>query len=78
MLILAFGLVNRLVGRMVLIVLVVLVLVHVFVIDVVVVKGNLEHLDVLFRRLGVGQWDRNSEDAPVVGGADVVLVGACG
>jgi hypothetical protein len=76
-LILAFGLVNRLVGRMVLIVLVV-VLVHVFVIDVVVVKGNLEHLDVLFRRLGVGQWDRNSEDAPVVGGADVVLVGACG
>jgi hypothetical protein len=40
---------------------------------VLIERGDLEHLDDLLSGFAVGQWHRNGQNAPVVGGADLVL-----
>jgi hypothetical protein len=74
---LALGLVYRRFFVVGLVVVVTVVLV-VIVILILIEGSDLVHLDVLFGRLPLGQRDRHGEDAAVVGGADVVLVGAVG
>src|SRR5882757_3397834 len=58
-----------------------LIVVFVFVVVVVLVlvdEDGLDDLDALPGRLILGQRHGDREDAPVVGGVDVVLVGAGG
>jgi hypothetical protein len=63
----------------VLLVIVIIVVVIVVVLVVVLVdEHGFDHIDVLLGRVVVGERHRHREDAPVVGGVDVVLVGARG